>query len=149
MSNLLRPNRNAAHTRVIGHPLAVSSDTNARQNPGPTNSPCRQEFVRSHFNEVATVGESKRHARIQSGSRREIGCGSCPATAGSDLNEHAILLIDRIRFHPFDASKFNSNRRASANSSPSSSKSIPKVLCLASNASCRNYVVELAKQRFP
>ena len=53
MSSLPRPNRNAVHTRAIGRPPEVSSDTNAPQNPGPTNWPCQQEFSRSHLNEVA------------------------------------------------------------------------------------------------
>ena len=47
MSSLPLPNRNAAHTTAIGRRLAVSSDTNAPRNRGPTNSPSRQEFSRS------------------------------------------------------------------------------------------------------
>src|SRR5713101_2643331 len=43
MSSSPRPNRNAAHTRAIGRPPAVSSDTNARQNRGLTNWQCRPE----------------------------------------------------------------------------------------------------------
>ena len=52
-SSLPRPDRNAAHTTAIGRPLATFSGTSAPQNRDPTNSPCRQRFVRSHLNEVA------------------------------------------------------------------------------------------------
>ena len=58
MSSSLRPNRNAARTTLTGRRPAVFSDTNVPRNRGPTNWPCRQEFCRSHLNEVAMLGKT-------------------------------------------------------------------------------------------
>ena len=147
MSSLSRLIRNAAHTKAFGRPPEVSSDTNAPQNPGPTNWPCRQEFSRS------PIQRSRDYRRTQTGSvtycngSREIACGGCPAAAGSDLNKEAIPLIDKIRFHLFDVSNLTPTGVHQPTRANHSSKSIPTVLCLASNASSRNYVVEPGEQR--
>ena len=76
MSSLPRPNRNAAHTTAIGRRLAVSSDTSAAQNPDPTNSPSRQEFSRSHLNEVAM--RRKTNAFRASGTVFRFAESRCP-----------------------------------------------------------------------
>ena len=85
---------------------------------------------------------AKNKTAIDSPDRRENGCGGCPAAAGSDFNEEAIPLIDKIRFHLFDASNLTPTGVHQPTRANHSSKSIPTVLCLASNASSRNYVVE-------
>src|SRR5262245_19931983 len=59
MSSSPRPSRNAARTKPAARLPAFSSDTNARQNRGPTSWPCQREFFRPHSNEVCRDGESK------------------------------------------------------------------------------------------
>ena len=76
MSSLPRPNRNAAHTTAIGRRRAVSSDTNAPRNRGPTNSRCRQEFFRSQVNEVAM--RRKTNAFRPSGTVFRFAENRCP-----------------------------------------------------------------------
>ena len=72
MSSLPRPIRNAARTSRAARSPPSSSDTTARQNPGPTSSPSQQEFFRPHVNEVATAG--KANAFRNKRKRREAAC---------------------------------------------------------------------------
>jgi hypothetical protein len=85
MSSLPRPNRNAAHTRAIGRRPAVSSDTNAPRNRGPTNWPSRQEFSRS------PIQRSRDYRRTQTGSVNLLQWEQRNWLRGLDLNQRSRL----------------------------------------------------------
>jgi hypothetical protein len=72
---------------------------------------------------------AKNKTAIDSPERKKNGCGGCPAAAGSDLNEEAIPLIDKIRCRLFDASNLTPIGVHQPTRSNRSSKSIPKVPC--------------------